>query len=271
MNTSNNIELASDKNNPPVRVLAKGMDILLMFSSDEPYLTLAQISERLGQAKTTVHNILTTLRSRGFVEKANDGRYCLGKMIIPLTQAIPVNVELRDRSAPLLRQLSQKTGGSIYLGVLNGCSCLYIYAIETVDRLRARTAVGDHADLHCTGVGKAILAWLPEEHVLKIISTKGLRGYTPHTFTTQESLSEELRLTRERGYALDHEEHEEGTFCIAAPIFDAFGNVVGACSTAGFDPTILTSRLQGLSTTVVQTADEISRRMGYVPRRLSIR
>ena len=98
--------------------------------------------------KSTTHNLLNTLASRRYVEKREDGRYALGPAIIALTQAVRINVELRDVAAPLLRALAEACRESVYLTVLDGDCALYIYAVESSDRLRARSAVGDRVHLH---------------------------------------------------------------------------------------------------------------------------
>jgi DNA-binding IclR family transcriptional regulator len=199
------------------------------------------------------------------VERTDDGQYALGSEIIALTQAARVNVELRDSAAPLLRGLADACRESVYLMSLDGDCGLYIYAIESPQRLLARTAVGDRAPLHCTSVGKAILSGLPSKKVEGIISRVGLPKFTDITLTDPEALYEDLERTRARGYALDAGEHEVDTYCIGAPILDKVGQVIASCSVSGSDPEIVDSRRAELAARVKYTAQEISRRMGYVP------
>ena len=247
-----------------IQSVLKAIDILQAFQPGEPRLTLAEISQRVGMPKSTVHNLLNTMASRGLIEKTDDGRYALGTAIIPLTQAVRVNVELRDRAAPVLRELADTCRESVYLMVLDGDYGLYIYAVESPRRLLARTAVGDRVPLHCTSLGKAILSALPDTIVEEIVGRVGLPGFTPLTITGLEALRRELVETRERGYAIDHGEHERGIFCVGAPILRHDGRVVGACSVSGRDPEIAQGRSKELGRLVVQAAQEISRRMGYV-------
>ena len=248
-----------------INSVLKAIRIMRLFSAAEPTLTLAEISRRLDMPKSTAHNLLNTLLSEGFIEKVDKDSYALGMAIIPLTQNVRVNVELRDRAAPLLRQLADDCRESVYLTVLDGDSALYIYAVESSKRLLARTAVGDRAPLHCTSVGKAILAFLPEEAVERILEAAPLHPFTPNTITQQERLYAELAHTRERGYAMDCEEHELSTFCLGAPILDSRANVIGACSISGADPAIVNDRAEDLSLCVKRVAEEVSRRMGFVP------
>lgn len=241
----------------------KAIDILGLFSSSEPRLALGEISQRLGLPKTTVYNLAATLVARGFLEKVDHDFYAMGTEIIALTQAVRINVELRDRAAPLLRRLSDVTHLSVYLTALEHGLCLYIYAIETFRRLLARTSVGDRVPLHCTSVGKAILAHLPREEAEEIIS-RGLDSFTPTTITDPDTLHAVLDEIRVRGYAIDYGEHEEGIYCVGAPIYNERNRVIGACSVSGMDLATLQSGEKDLAGLVMSTAEEISRRMGYV-------
>lgn len=252
--------------------VAKALDILTLFNTDNPRMTLTSISKALGIPKSTVHHLLSTLLEYGFVEKQDDDSYGLGKTIIALTQNVVVNVELRDRAAPILRSLADSCNESVYLTVRDGNSVLYIYAIESSQRLLARTAVGDRAELYCTSVGKAVLAFLPREEVNRMYGTDEavMRPYTRYTFTDIDRLHEELALSRARGYSIDNQEHELNTFCLGAPIFNASNTVIGACSISGIDSEIIGSRLETLASEIIYSAQEISRRMGYVPGRMSM-
>lgn len=247
----------------------KALDILTVFQPDEPALSLSQISRRAGLPKSTAHNLLNTMAARGFIEKLPDDNYALGTALISLTQAVYVNAHLRDRAAPLLRALADDTNESVYLTYLDGDFVLYIYAIETSGRLLARSAVGDRAHLHATSVGKAILAALPAEAVDGIIERAGLPRFTEFTLADRDSLHAELDRTRARGYSMDNQEHERDTYCLGAVIRDDRGEPIGACSISGRDPAIIGSRAPHLSTRTLETAQEISRRMGYVPSAVS--
>lgn len=253
-----------------INSVLKAIDILQAFSPSAPRLTLAELAGRLGMPKSTTHNLLATLLSCGFVEKVDADRYALGTAVIALTQAVRVNVELRDRAAPLLRDLADQCRESVYLTVLDGDYGLYIYAVESPNRLMARTAVGDRAPLHCTSVGKAMLAHLPADEIEAIVARVGLPASSARTITRLDELREELAATRARGFAIDRQEHELCTYCIGAPIFDTNGRIIAACSISGADPEILGRRLPELSQRVREAAQEASRRMGFVPPRQAL-
>lgn len=248
-----------------INSVLKAIDTLALFSAREPRLSLTEVSRRLGLPPSTAHHLLQTLMARGLIEQVESGEYALGTALIVLSQAARVNVELRDRAAPLLRELADACHESVYLTVRERDFTLYIYAIESRHRLMARTAIGDRVPLHCTANGKAILAQFSADELAALLKRTGLPRFTPSTITTAEKLQAELKRIRDQGYALDRQEHELSTYCVGAPIFDSSGQTVGACSISGNDPELVASRLSLLAEHLRYTAQEISRRMGFVP------
>ena len=243
----------------------KALEILEVFSPEKPVLSLAEISTLLGYPKTTLHTLLRTLVYKGVIEHGDKGTYSLGTAIISMTQAIRVNVQLRDRVAPLLRELADTCRESVYLTILDKSACLYIYAIESSDRLLARTAIGERTPLHCTSAGKAILSFLPADTVEDLVKEQGMTKYNDKTIIDFAVLLKDLKISRSRGFAVDKEEHETGMFCLGSPIFNESGEVFAACSVSGTDPDILGKKKALFSAGIRYTALEISRRMGFVP------
>ena len=252
-----------------VNSVLKAIKIMNLFNEAETRLSLGQVSRRLDIPKSTAHNLLSTLLFEDYIEKVEGDQYALGTAPLALTQNIRVNVEIRDPAAPILRKLADYAHETVYLTVKDGDYALYIYAVESPQRLLARTAIGDRVPLHCTSVGKAILAHLPGEEIEAIVGRVGLPVFTKNTLDNLDDLQKELTHTRRCGYSLDIEEHEMNTYCIGAPVFDRKGRVIGACSISGVSPAIVGDRLEDLSASVINAAQEISRRMGYVPTRVS--
>lgn len=245
--------------------LAKAVRMLNLFSAQEPRLSLAEISARLEMPKSTTHHILKSLISEGLIEKVNGEAYALGTAILALSQTVRVNVEVRDRAAPHVRALADLTGESVYLTIREGDRILYIYAVESSQRLIARTAVGDRMPMHCTGVGKAILGHLPEAEARAVLERAGTAAVTPNTITDLEKLMVDLRAIGARGFSYDDQENEPGTYCVGAPIYGAQRAVIGGCSIAGTDPEIIGSRSAKLAEALRATCLDISRNLGYVP------
>ena len=210
-----------------IQSVERAIRVLEAFSPAVPRLTLSDLARRLGLPKSTVHNILKTLIALGYVERVDGDRYALGTAPVALAQSSRVCVELRDRAAPLLRELADVAHETVYLTSFDTDHVLYVYAIETRSRLLARSAVGDRGPLHCTAVGKAVLAALPLDAVAALVERRGLERFTPQTIVDASALAADLERTRARGYAIDAQEHEAGTFCLGAPIRDDRGRNIG--------------------------------------------
>lgn len=254
-----------------IKSVSKAVRIMNLFSATDPRLSIAEISRRIGIPKSTAHNMLRTLVAEGFVERCDGDAYALGTAVVALTQKVRVNVEIRDRAAPRVRALADACGESVYLTVREGDMVLYLYAVESSRRLLARTAIGDRAFMHCTGVGKAILGWLDANEISRMAARTGLPRITDNTMTEVAAVIAEARLTAERGYSFDNQENERGNFCIGAPILGARGEPIGACSVAGTDPEIIRSRAPSMSQALTGACLEISRTLGWVPSRSATR
>ncbi len=157
----------------------KALEIMELFSSDHPTLSLNEISQLLGYPKTTVFTILNTLESKGYVEKGKGGVYSLGTRDHHHDPSCPCECRTTGRAAPLLRELGDYCNETVYLTVLDGYHCLYIYAIESSSRLMARTTVGMKLPMYCSAVGKAILAFLPRPKVHEILEHAGMKASHP--------------------------------------------------------------------------------------------
>ena len=248
-----------------IKSVSKAIRIMHLFSAAAPRLSVAEIGRQLGIPKSTAHNILRSLMAEGFVERCSGDDYALGTAVIALTQKVRVNVEVRDRVAPLVRALADRCEESVYLTVREGSYVLYVYAVESSRRLIARTAIGDRGYLHSTGVGKAVLAHLSETEIRAVAAEVGLPRATDRTMTTLEDVLAEARRTCARGYSFDDQENEVGNFCIGAAFVNSRGEPLGACSVAGTDPEILRSRAPALAALLTSTCFDISRLLGWVP------
>lgn len=253
-----------------IQSVIKAIDILQQFSIDRPELSLAEIADATGHPKTTLRTILATLESRGFIVRVG-AQYALGPEVIGLSQSAWVNVEIRDRAAPGLRELADAVGESVYLTVPDGNRLLYIYAIESSHRLEARSAIGDHAYYHSTAVGKAYLAFIPGEERDRVLAQTGLPKRTENTIVDRAAFEREMEATRERGYSIDCSENEAATYCLAAPLRGAGGTVVASCSISGNTADVIGNRRQELADHLLAAGDQISKRLGYVPTRSRVR
>jgi DNA-binding IclR family transcriptional regulator len=243
------------------RVLRKGLKILELVARAKDGITVVELEELMGIHKVSVYRYLSVFAREGFVEK-RDARYYLGPKILELASLLLDSLEVRKVAHPLLAALSERLQITVHLAQLAGSEVLYIDKIETAHSLPLYSRVGRKAPVYCTALGKAILAFLPEEWREEILRGVELKPYTDRTLTDMDSLIEELEETRRRGYAVDLGEHEEGIACVATPIFDFYGDPMAAVSV-----TDLIRKVQGkeevLARHVMQTAEEISRRLGW--------
>lgn len=246
-----------------VKSVEHALDILDEFTAETPYLSLADLSRRLDLSKSTIYQLLATLESRGLVERgANDSRYSLGLRLFQLGSLRVGLAGLSDVALPYLTQLRDATGETVHLGVVYRDAILYVAKVESLHTIRMGSRIGGTSPLYCTGVGKILLAFQPQNVVDEVLS-RPLGRFTANTLTDAAVIAEELARIRARGYAFDHEEHEPHVRCIAAPIRDHTGGVVAAISCSGPDIRMTNERMDSLAPEVVRTALGLSQRIGY--------
>jgi len=248
-----------------MKSLKKAIEVLEALAKErENGVGITQLSKQLNLPKSTVHQILSVFKSTRFVEQnPEDKKYHLGLRIFELGNIVQSQLELRKIAHSYLYDLSRKTNETTYLVVLEGSRIVYIDCVESTARLRAHPVFGIKVPLHCTSLGKAIMAFLPKEKINKIIQEEGLERFTENTITDPEVLKQELKEIRKRGYAIDNMEHEEGIRCVGAPIRNHRGGVFAAISVSGPSQRFNLSRIEVMAKLVIEAAKEISKKMGY--------
>jgi len=192
--------------------------------------TLTDLATRTSLNISTCHHLLATLIQRGFATKVPGRRlYALGARIHYLAHAC-LQVDLPRRAQPYLEAVNRATGETVHLAALQGDSVVTLAVREARHAVRVDTGkIGKLEAPHATSVGKAILAWLPEDEMQRILA-HGMKRYTEHTITEFPALLESLRIVRRNGYAIDREEHLPGVICVGAAIRDQAGTVIGGIS-----------------------------------------
>jgi len=226
-------------------------------------MTLAECSTRLSYSKATTHRILRALEVHGFVEADDDtGAYKLGMTNLRLGMDYLEHLELRRAALRTLRTLAEEAQETVHLGVLDEARVVYIEKVESQHAIRMFSRVGHTMPAYSTGVGKAILAFLPTDLVVHLLPAS-FEGFTATTITTRDALLVHLNETRALGYAIDDVENEEGIRCVGAPVFDHTGSVIAAISVAGPATRITLERLEELGRVTQQAALAVSERLGY--------
>jgi IclR family pca regulon transcriptional regulator len=250
-----------------IEALARGLEILSLFSAGRSALSLAQIIAESGLTKSTAFRVVATLESLGYLEhNPETRRYRPGLAVLQLGFAALSSLELRQVARPHLERLADDLGETASLAVLDRDGRDIIY----VDRVRNRAivgvvlGVGSRVPAHATSLGKALLASLSDADLSAWMSAAPPRAFTGQTRASREALMADLTLTRDRGYALSDQELAAGLRGAAAPIRDGSGQAVAAISVSGPSATLTIERLEGVvAPAVVETASRISKALGY--------
>ena len=245
-----------------LRSVDNALAVLESFSVERPELGVTELSHTLGLGKSTIHRLLTSLASRGYVRKNPETeRYCLGFKAFEVGSLAAGRGAIREVAAPILRSLMLATKETVHLGVLDEWDVVYIDKIESDQPLQMYSRIGRRAPLHCTALGKVLLAWAAEEWIDRFLRRR-LRAYTPSTRTDPSTLRTELDQIRATGHAFDREEFAVGLTCIAAPLFDHTGRVAASLGIAGPAVRLADERLSRLAPLVREAAAGVSRHLG---------
>ncbi len=214
------------------KTIGKGFELIELIGRSTNGLRGQEIAEKLAMPVSTAFRQLRFLVKQGYLAN-RDGVYTLGNAMMRLGNAARRQNPLSRIVHPLLAALSAATRETVHLAELRDQQIVYVDKVEGSRPMRMGSLIGNSCPLHCTGVGKAILAHLPEAERRQLLAGPPLTAYTRNTITDIPRLSEELLHIRQQGYAVDDCEHEPGVFCLAAPFFDPFAQVLGAVSVSG--------------------------------------
>lgn len=243
--------------------LVRGLNLLERLSLSPGGLVLSEVAEQTDLAPSTTHRLLQALQSQGFVTQDNE----LGVWKIDVKTFRIGNsfLEARDfvgASRPFLRRLTARTGETANLGVRDNGTAVFLAQSESPQMMRMITRLGSRAPLHASGVGKALMAWLPNDELERILDERGLDRLTENTLHSPEVLREGLLEVRRQGFACDRQEHAIGLHCVAACLHDEHGIPLAAISVSGPVARIPETRLVELGDMVRDTAAEITASLG---------
>lgn len=208
--------------------LARALQILSSLGEGER--SLDQLASELDVHKTTVLRLLRTMEADRFVRRDESHRYRLGSRLFSLADAAREQHVVRAVAAPHLRQLNQRTGQTVHLAAWENGEVIYVDKLDSVRSVRMYSQVGVPAALHCTAVGKVLLAAQPKRQREALLASIDYHAFTPQTITDPDVLRDELDEVRAQGWAQDRAEHESFINCIGAPVADRDGRIVGAVS-----------------------------------------
>ena len=247
-----------------INSILRASNILKCFSGDKTHFKITELARQLGLDRSTTYRILLSLEKAGFVERDEKaGTYSLGLGAFEIGNAYLRQKDLIQVSRPVMADLAQKVQETVHLAVLSETEIVYVDKCDSPRSLGVMSKIGQRGPLHCTSLGKILLAFQPEEEQLRIIQKIKMNAFTSRTITTKQGLVEELKIVKRQGYALDRREIEEDVECIGAPILDHLKNVIAALSISGPQRKIGTPKEKQVIQDVVSAAALISSKMGY--------
>lgn len=246
-----------------VQALDRAFAVLDLLGESDTPLGLAQVASSLQLHKSTAHRFLMVLERHRMVERTSNGKFRLGLRLFDFGNRAIEQYDLRERAQPHLRRLVAETEETAHLCILEGAHVIYIDKIEPARSVRMITRIGSSNPVHCTSVGKAILAFLPEDRVTDILRRTRFERFTHRTIATPEALRVEIEKTHRRGYAVDDEELEEGLRCIAVPLLDAQRQPVAAISVSGPSFRVTAHKLPSIANHLLHCVRAISMDMGF--------
>lgn len=249
-----------------VQSLDRALTLLELIAAEDG-LTLSDVAARAGVAPSTAHRILTTLEAHEYVVHDEErGIWLVGVRAFEVGSSFLRNRKLVSVGRSIMRTLMETCGESVNLAIEDSGSIVFISQIESHHPIRAFHRPGSRGTIHASGVGKALLATRPENTVRTILHKTGLKKFTDKTLNSPEKLFADLAVVRERGWAIDDEERTPGMRCVAAPIFNEYGEAIAGLSISGPTVRIPDERLGELGPAVRRAAEEITKSIGgYAP------
>lgn len=237
--------------------------ILKAFDDETTSLGVTELSKHLGVAKSTAHRLVSTLQAEGFLEQnPQDARYHLGLTLFSLGALVRRRMDISSQALPHLALLRDQTSETVHLSVLDKSDVLYLYNLESPQAIRMRSYLGTRKPALSTSEGRAILAFSPPAVVQLALKAQRL-ARTPHTLTASSHWLSCLKEVQNNRCALDLEESEPGMVGLAAPIFNAQGEVVAAVGIGGPVQRLNKKNLKAFTPMVMQAAQAISVRLGF--------
>jgi len=240
--------------------LEKGIKILETII-EHGELTVTAAANLLGLNRASAHRFITTLRDLGYVRKNQHGNYEASFRMLELGMKQANKFEIRRLAKPVMRDLAAEFDETVNLGILNQNQVVYLDKVDSRELLRMDSGVGTACQASATALGKAMVAFLPEEELEAYFDGLTFTALTPNTITSPEQLRRDLEKIRKRGYAIDNEELALDLYCIAAPIYDFNGYPPYSLSVSG--PSRRIKSLKNLPARLLECTTLLSRQLGY--------
>lgn len=214
-----------------VPALDRALSILELLAKSRAGLTLPELVEQSRFPRSSIHYLLVTLERRGYVQRnERTSRYLFGVNLVQLANSAWSGLSLRQQAAPFLGNLVRRARMTAHMAILKDNEAVIVAKHSPLDGPRTATWIGKRMDVHCTGLGKALIAYLTEPELESLLREHGLPRHNENTISSPRKLREELARVVLNGFSLDDEEDELGLRCIGAPVFDSCGRAIAAVS-----------------------------------------
>ena len=248
-----------------LQALDRAFAVLDLLAASSVPMGLAEIAAALKLHKSTAHRFLMVLERHRIVERTTPGKFRLGLRLCDFGSRAIEQYDLRDRAQLHLKTLVAEVEETAHLCILEKTHMVYIDKQEPQRTIRMISRVGASSPIHCTAVGKAILATMPRPRVEELLQVLRLEKFTPHTMTSRDALLKELDRTSRRGYAVDDEEREEGVRCAGMAILDGRGDAIAAVSISGPSFRVTMQKIPAIAGKLMTCVKGIQQDLGFLP------
>jgi len=257
------------KKRQPVQSIIKALRILDTLGDCPGGLGITELSGTLKSPKSTVHRLVSTLETEGYVYfDVLTTKYLLGSRVAKLGDHFNQQSQLLTFGVPTLEQLTRECEEASHLAILEGTEVVYISQEQTKEPIRISFGMGDRAPVYCTAGGKVFLAGLSNVAILKLYENQGrFKRYTPRTKIRLEDLVSEIAIVRREGVAYDNEEYAPGLCCIAAPVRDVSSRTIAAISLSMIKHKMTAERKPFFEEALLRASAALSEKLGFLPSR----
>ncbi|OGU15140.1 MAG: hypothetical protein A2076_15775 [Geobacteraceae bacterium GWC2_53_11] len=248
-----------------IRTVSRALDLLEQFQKSDTELGITDLSNRLHLEKNNVFRLVVTLKAKNYIEmNASTGKYRLGMQTRALGHVATRQFHFENQARPFLNELKQQCNEACYFSVIQGDYTYYLDGVDTDLPVRVAQRAGGSRPVYCTAAGKVLLAFMNSQKRQELLSGLELKRVTDRTITDISLLNMELAAVAKKGHAVENQEHDAGVMEVAAPVFDSYGELVGALSILGPEIRLAGSRLEReLIPLVCLSASRLSTALGY--------
>ncbi len=247
-----------------VQSIQRAFNILEVLATERDGMGVTQLGEKLDLHKSTVHRLLNTMMSLGYIDKKPvTGVYCLGMKFVELASLYLGSVELKAEANYYIREYIDRIGLPIQMAILTEGEALFIEKVEQANSIRVYAEIGRRVPLHCSSVGKALLFDYNPDEIADLLKDKVLKKYTKHTITSVEEFIADVKESRERGWSYNKGEFEADVKAVAAPIYDYRGMIIAAIGAPYRETKTSSWQPEDIAEQVCELARLISKRMGF--------